>query len=100
MLEIADPQTCKSIIKKKEYKHPDAVFGVAWNPREENFFITGCKDCKVRMFDINSFEQVPVKTFSGHLERVYNVLFNPNLSNLIASGSDDNTIRIWDTNKD
>lgn len=58
-------------------------------------FITGCKDAKVRMFDIMSPN--PVKVFAGHLDRVYNVIFNPNLPNLIASGSDDLSIRIWDT---
>jgi hypothetical protein len=35
-------------------------------------FITGCKDAKVRMFDIMSPN--PVKVFAGHLDRVYNEL--------------------------
>jgi len=61
-------------------------------------FISGCKDAKVRFFDISSPN--PIKVFTGHNNRVYNVIFNPNLPNLIASGSDDLSIRIWDTQRE
>lgn len=98
LIEVLDPLTCKSLKVKQEFKHIDAVFGVAWSPRQSNIFITGSKDAKVRMFDIMSPN--PVKVFTGHLDRVYNVIFNPNLPNLIASGSDDLSIRIWDTERE
>lgn len=82
----------------KQYDHPDAVFGVAWSPANENNFVTGCRDGMVRLYDICSGDQNCIKIFKGHTDRVYNVIFNPNLPNIIVSGSDDRSVRVWDVN--
>ena len=85
---------------QREFNHPSPVFGVCWSPKNENVFITGCKDAKVRLFDIRIGTGNPVKVLQGHTDKVYNVLYNPLLANIAISGSDDQSIRVWDTESD
>jgi dynein intermediate chain 1 len=92
-------ETFKSLDVKCRYPHPEAVFGVVWSLVASRQFLTGCKDFKIRLFDITSNKPNAVRVFNGHSDRVYNVLFNPLLPNLFVSGSDDRSIRVWDINQ-
>ena len=76
------------------------MFGVAWSPANEKQFLTGCRDTKVRLFDVTVQEPVAVRVFSGHQDRVYNVLYNPQIPNIFVSGADDRSIKVWDQNSD
>lgn len=96
LLEIDSPGSCKSLEVKTNYPHHDSVFGVAWSPANPSQFLTGCKDGKMRLYDVITGNANPIKTFMGHLSRIYNVLYNPLLPHIAASGSDDCSIMIWD----
>jgi len=99
-LEVEDPNVCKDLKIVKAYKHPSAVFGVQWDPFNRNHFISGCNDWNVRLFDVTSNSENPIKTFQGHSDRVYNVLYSPELEGICVSGSDDLSIRVWDVSSD
>ena len=99
-LVISVSDNYKNLSIDMRYPHVDAGFGVAWSPSVERFFITACKDAKIRLFDTMSAQPNPVRVFSGHTDRIYNVLYNPLLPNIFVSGSDDRSIRVWDINQD
>jgi len=100
LIEVVDIDTCKTLTKKMDFFHMDQVFGVDWDPKVSSRFLTGCKDGKMRMFDILNGNKSPIKIFTGHQSRIYNVLFNKQLPHIAVSGSDDCSIRVWDVNQE
>lgn len=77
----------------KKLKHPDAVYGVEWDPFQELRFCTGCADGIVRVFSMT--KSSATIELMGHSRRVFNTVWSPLVPGVIASGSDDCTIRIW-----
>mmetsp|Transcript_2916 Transcript_2916/g.4234 ORF Transcript_2916/g.4234 Transcript_2916/m.4234 type:complete len:1247 (+) Transcript_2916:67-3807(+) len=77
----------------KSFRHPAAVFGVDFNPFDNNIIATGCYDGVVRVFDIS--KELSAKKFKGHKDRVFNIKWHPIYPNVLMSGSNDCTIRVW-----
>jgi len=54
VIEVSDYPACKQLVVVKEYSHPNKVFGVSWNPMQENEFVTACEDGLLRVFDFSA----------------------------------------------
>ncbi|XP_065843546.1 serine-threonine kinase receptor-associated protein-like [Oscarella lobularis] len=62
--------------------------------RESDFFLTGCNDKKIRIFDLGKPDADP-NILSGHESSIKTVIHCTNDS-LLYSASDDHCIRVWD----
>ncbi|KAL0227399.1 hypothetical protein P9112_014723 [Eukaryota sp. TZLM1-RC] len=81
----------KPIYSKKE--SGGAIYSMDYSP-DGKFIVTGSKDGKVRLYDLESTQLVAL--FEGHKGPVRSVCFGfGSLSFLIASASDDTSCRVW-----
>lgn len=72
------------------------IFDTAWNEMNEDQIVVGCGDGTVRIFDIHSPDNYPVRIYNEHEVEVSSVAWNGINKRLFASGSWDNLIRIYD----
>jgi WD40 repeat protein/predicted patatin/cPLA2 family phospholipase len=78
---------------KQELKEQQGIaWAIAFSPNE-NFFATGSKDGKVRVWETNSWNLK--YTLSGHTKDVNSIAFSTD-SKTLVSGGGDKTIRLWD----
>jgi WD40 repeat protein len=71
--------------------HTSSVFSVAFSP-DGQFLVSGSRDQSVRLWNIDSGEQVRV--LKGHTDRVSSVAFSPD-GQFLVSGSRDKSVRLW-----
>lgn len=57
-----------------------------WNPINGNWFLTGSKDCKIKVFDVRKAEK-EFYCFEGHEDPVNVVSWHPFKEDLFVSGS-------------
>ena len=73
--------------------HEGGVDCTAFSP-DGSLLVTGGRDNRVKLWDLNDLSDQPVMQFEGHSKPVLTVAFHPS-GNMIASGSGDHTARLW-----
>ncbi|MGK7893992.1 MAG: NB-ARC domain-containing protein, partial [Xenococcus sp. (in: cyanobacteria)] len=69
--------------------------GLVLSPND-NFFVTGCDDCKVRIWEKQTGKLL--RTFGGHSNWIRSLAFHPE-GQLLASSCEDGLICLWDIDK-
>lgn len=72
-------------------EHPDTVFSIE---TYQNYLITGCKDARMRIFDIQTRDLI--KTIDAHWYHIKSLHKHPSQP-LLLSTSMDKTMRLWNT---
>ncbi|KAG9405553.1 WD repeat-containing protein 17 [Aphanomyces cochlioides] len=80
----------------RRYLVPTAAFGCEWHP-DGLLLAVGCEDHVVRIFDVTSQSNEPLRVLAGHEARVFHTVWYPFQAShaWIASSADDCTIRVW-----
>jgi len=80
-----------------ELKHRHIVRAADWSA-DSNTLVTGGKEAKLRIFDINQPESEP-RIVTGHTSTIKAVRFMPQPTTFL-SASEDKTLRLWDVRTD
>nr|GEU72260.1 WD-40 repeat-containing protein MSI4-like [Tanacetum cinerariifolium] len=87
-------------ITKVEKAHNADVHCVDWNPKDENYILTGSADQSVCMFDRRNLTSdgvaSPVHKFVEHKAPVLCVQWCPDKSSVFGSSAEDGCVNIWD----
>lgn len=69
----------------RRYKHPKSAYGCDWSPFQEHLLVTGCGDGMVRVYDVASNSEQPLRTLKGHTARVFNTVWSPLLPGVLGA---------------
>ena len=75
--------------------HNNAIFDVAWNPKDHGHIATASGDQSVRYWKIDNTVEL-VRKFKGFTRSVKCVEFVPQNPNLLVTGSREGSIFLWD----
>jgi len=89
-VEVWDAETSSKVRTIPE--HPSRVGCMAWS---NNVLATGCRDGKVRLFDVRQRGR-KIASISAHGSEVCGLAFSPDRTTL-ASGGNDNNVGLWAT---
>ncbi len=76
--------------------HPSATNGVVFT-KDNRFLLTGCGDAIIRVFDVDSGDEV--RQLTGHTSNTVTDLQFSKDDKLLASAGGDGTVRLWDFSK-
>lgn len=84
----------------KLYGHTKEGFGLNWSTIKEGYLLSGSNDGIVCMWDINSGNSQPIKSFHEHAAECEDVSFNKKVDNIIVSCGDDKKLIMYDYRQD
>ncbi|CAG01529.1 unnamed protein product, partial [Tetraodon nigroviridis] len=94
LVRLYNTENCHEPLLKEWLAHENAVFDIAWVPREAQL-VTAAGDQMARLWDVRSGELLG--TFKGHLCSLKSVAFTPEEKSVFCTGARDGNIMVWDT---
>ena len=79
--------------------HDNAIFDIAWSPKNVKNMVTVSGDMKVRLWDLSTSDletMTQVREFGGHSRSVKCVEWRPGSESQFCTGARDNSIMLWD----
>ena len=95
-LHILNFNNVQGLHSLRHFDTQHGIFDIAWNEMNEDQIIVGCGDGTVRLFDIKSPDNYPIRIYNEHEVEVSTVAWNGINKRLFGSGGWDNIIRIYD----
>ena len=92
-----DPAT-NCMAEVRSFLTQDGLYDCAWNEMNEHQVVSASGDGSVKLWDVTSRDNFPIRRYHEHTQEVSGVDWNLVTKQHFVTASWDNTIKLWDPN--